>query len=587
MTVARALGGLGVSPGVAVGPAWRVTPDRLAVPAHRLDPAGVAAELTRLRDAIAAALKQLRKLRQKAGRLPDGTAEEMGYLLDARVQMLTGSRLVRGIERRITEELVNAEAAVHGEMDAIAAGFARMSDPYLAARGADVREVGERLLRHLMAKPYHALHDLPDGSIVVAEELTPADTLLLDPARVAGFATEVGGPEGHTAIVARSLGIPAAVGVGGLLASVSAGQTLLVDGWTGQVVVEPAADVRAAGLARIEADRIERSALRAMARLPAVTSDGHKVNLLANLELPRDVAPAIANGAAGVGLLRTEYLFMNRETLPTEDEQTTALIEVVEALGGRPATIRTLDIGGDKLAPALRAQIDAGLGDAPNPALGLRGVRLSLAHPKLLEAQLGAILRAGNHGPVRVLLPMVSDPDEVRRVRAAMLRSARRLKRKGMALPDPLPPIGVMIEVPGAALSADALALEADFFAIGSNDLTQYTLAIDRGDERVGALYNPMHPAVLRLIHFAIEAGVRQRREVCVCGEIAGDPRFTGLLLGLGVRDLSMAPPALGRVKRTVRETDLRRAVPRARLVMEQWDPRRIADLLAAPVGPA
>jgi len=577
----RVLNGLGVSPGIALGVAWRIERGGLSTPEYSLTPDQAESEVTRFRTAVAASLKQLRKLKAKAAKLPDGASEELGYLVDARLQMLSGSRLIRGVEARIAKDLVNAEAAVRTEIDGIVANFARMADRYLAARADDVREVGDRLLRQLMSAPYLPLQHLPEGSVVVAEELSPADTLLLDPAKVLGFATELGGPESHTAIVARSLGIPAVVGVPGLLAAIQSGAPLLIDGAQGRIVAHPSQEALRLSRERSALLLAERQTLRGLAKLPSITQDGVAVHLQANLERPRDVAAALENGAGGVGLFRTEFMFMNRDSLPTEDEQYESIAEVVAAMAGRPVTVRTLDIGGDKLAPAIRSQIDEGLGHEANPALGLRGVRLSLAHRRLLEVQLAAILRAAAHGPVRILLPMVSDVAEVKAVRSVMAAVVRRLRRRGAKLPDRVPPIGVMIEVPGAALNADALATEAEFFAIGSNDLTMYTLAIDRGDERVSSLYNPLHPAVLRLIQFSIDAGLRLRREVSVCGEIAGDPRFTPLLLGLGLRDLSMSAPSLGRIKQRVRATDLRHAVARARLIMEQWDPEKIAALMA------
>jgi phosphotransferase system enzyme I (PtsI) len=281
-------------------------------------------------------------------------------------------------------------------------------------------------------------------------------------------------------------------------------------------------------------------------------------------------------GAEGVGLLRTEFLFMNREDVPDEEEQYQSLRQIVETMEGQPVTIRTLDVGGEKLAPSLRDH----LGESANPALGLRAIRLSLKRRDLLDDQLAAALRAGVHGPVRILLPMISSVTEVKQVREALLQVARRLKRRGQKLPDPLPPLGVMIEVPGAALAADALTQVAEFFAIGSNDLTMYTLAIDRGEEQVAHLYNPLHPAVLRLVQFATEAALRARIPVSVCGEIAGDPKFAPLLLGLGIQDLSMAANSLPRVKQRIRTLDYLAATRFARQVMDQWDSVRIAMLL-------
>jgi phosphoenolpyruvate-protein phosphotransferase (PTS system enzyme I) len=298
--------------------------------------------------------------------------------------------------------------------------------------------------------------------------------------------------------------------------------------------------------------------------------------MLVNLELPRELDMALAAGAEGVGLLRSEFLFMNRVDLPTEDEQTESYRALVEGMEGKPVTIRTLDVGGDKLAPSLRDR----LGETANPALGLRAIRLGLQERDLLETQLAAILRASAFGPVRILLPMISSLGEVKQVREILLQVAKRLKRRGVKIADPLPPMGIMIEVPGAALAADALAQVSDFFAIGSNDLTQYTLAIDRGEEQVAHLYNPLHPAVLRLIQFATEAALRARIPISVCGEIAGDPKFAPLLLGLGIQDLSMAPVNLPRVKQRIRNIDYLAATRCARLIMDQWDTGRIAMLL-------
>jgi phosphotransferase system enzyme I (PtsI) len=572
----QVLEGLGVAPGIAIGPAHLLEAGAIPVAVHKLGEQEVAGELERFNAAVNKGQKQLRKLKTKSASLPGAAAEEIGYLLEAYLQMLSGSRLLRGVERRIREDLVNAEGAVQAEIAEIAEGFAALSDQYLAARADDIREVGERLIRNLTKTPYAAFATLPPGTIVIAEELSPADTALLDPALIGGFATVLGGPEGHTAIMARSLGLPAVLGVAGLIGAVHGGDVVVVDGSAGRVVVNPTPELRAEYERRQEEYRREQRMLGRLKRMPAVTRDGEPVTLLANLELPRELEPALAAGAEGIGLLRTEFMFMNREDLPGEEEQYQALKSIIVAMDGRPVTVRTLDIGGDKLALPLSGHT----AEAANPALGLRAIRLSLKERPLLEAQLGAILRAGVHGPVRILLPMISSISEVRQVRQAMAKVVQRLKRRKVKIPDPLPPLGVMIEVPGAALSADALAQACEFFAIGTNDLTMYTLAIDRGEEQVAHLYNALHPAVLRLIQFTAEAALRARIPISVCGEIAGDPRYTALLLGLGVRELSMAWPALPRVKQRIRSIDLLAATRRARMIMDQSDSGRIAALL-------
>ena len=572
----RVLRGLGVSPGIAIGPAHVVDVGAIQVPEYCLPLAEVAGELARFGAAAEKARRQVGKLKQKAQALPGAAAEDVGFLLEAHLAMLSNSRLTRGVERRIAEDRLNAEAAVQAEIASIAQTFAGMQDAYLAGRVADVREVGRRLIRNLMDRPFQAFSQVPVGAIVLAEELTPADTALLDPRRIGGFATVLGGAEGHTAIMARSLALPAALGVGGLLQGVASGDPVIVDGVAGRVVLNPAAETLAEYGRRREAWLADRRTLQGLSTLPAITRDGVAVTLQANLELPREVETALAAGASGVGLLRTEFLYMNRDTLPDEEEQTAVLTDLVARMDGKPLTARTLDVGGEKLATALRERF----GESANPALGLRAIRLGLVEPKLLETQLAAMLRAGAHGLLRILLPMITSVAEVRRVRETLATVARRLRRRGVRIANPLPKLGVMIEVPGAALSADALAPLVDFFAIGTNDLIQYTLAIDRGDEQVAHLYDPLHPAVLRLVQFSVAAAGRARIPVSVCGEMAGDPRYAALLLGLGVRDLSMSPGNIGPVKRRVRALDLAEATRQARLIMDQSDSARIAALL-------
>jgi len=571
----RIFDGLGVSQGIAIGPAHVVEAGYIDVPEYAIAEDAVAAEQERFADAVARSQRQLKKLKEKSAALHGTAAEELGFLLDAGLQMLTGSRVVRGVERRIADERINAEAAVRAEIIQVAQSFAALDDPYLAERADDIREVGDRLIRNLTRTPYQAFSRVPAGSIIIAEELTPADTALMDPQLVGGFATAIGGTESHTAIMARSLGLPAVLGLADLIGAVHNGDTVIVDGSKGRVIARPKpSTLEEFERRRGEFERAERQ-LVGLRRLPAVTRDGTAVTLLANVELPRETEAAVAGGAEGVGLLRTEFLFMNRPDLPDEEEQYQALRTIIKGMDGRPVTVRTLDVGGDKLAAALDVQPGGA-----NPALGLRAIRLQLKMTELLETQLAAILRAGAHGPVRILLPMVSTVSEARQVREILAGVVKRLKRRGTKMIDPSPPLGVMIEIPGAALAADALAQVADFFAIGTNDLTMYTLAIDRGDEQVAHLYNPLHPAVLRLIQFTTEAALRARIPISVCGEIAGDPRYAALLIGLGIRELSMAVTALPRVKQRIRNLDLLAATRFARQIMDQSDSGRIAALL-------
>ena len=571
------LTGIGVSPGIAIGPAYIGDRGQLPVSENRIAETDIEAERARFSEAVAASARQLRKLKSRATALPGSAADEIGYVLDAHLAMLANSRLIRGVHQRITRQRINAERAIQLEIEEIAKTFAAMKDPYLAARIDDIRVVGSRLIRNLLKKPYVAYSSLSGGAIILAEEVTPADTALMDPRRIGGFATEFGGPEGHTAIMARALGLPAVLGVPGLLARARPDARLVVDGSAGTVIIDPSPETVEDYQERHEEFVRERRHFGRLRRLPAVTRDDVEIRLEANLELSVELEQALANGAMGLGLVRTEFLYMNREDLPSEDEQYEFFAELVEGMRGRPVTLRTLDVGGDKLPEALAHYAAA---DSANPALGLRAIRLSLKERRLLDAQLAAMLRAASQGPVRILLPMISTIDEVRGAREALEQVARRLRRRGTKLPKELPPLGVMIEVPAAALAADALAAEADFFAVGTNDLIQYTLAIDRSDEQVADLYNPLHPAVLRLIQFSVEAASRRRIPISVCGELAGDPRYAALLLGLGLRELSMAPQSIPRVKQRIRALDMVAATRRVRAIMDQADSGRIAALL-------
>jgi len=570
------LPGLAVSPGIAIGPAHIVEGGDLPVAENHVPQSEIDAERHRFAEAVTVSLKQLRKVKAKAAGLPGSAAEEVGYLLDAHLSMLSNSRLVRGVDERIARTRINAERAVQIEIDEIAESFAAMRDPYLAARIEDIRVVGTRLIRNLIKKPYVAYSAVPEGAVILAEELTPADTALIDPERVAGFAAVSGGAESHTAIVARALGLPAVLAVPGLLDRARAGVTAVIDGIDGYVIIDPSAETIHEYEARRVAVARERRGLARLRRLPAVTRDGVEITLEGNLELPIELQQAVANGAMGLGLVRSEFLYMNRDDLPGEDEQYAVFSALVRGMDGKPVTVRTFDLGGDKIARSLSGHNV----EPANPALGLRAIRLSLQDRRLLDPQLAAMLRAANDGPLRILLPMISTASEIRRVREAVDQVARRLRRRGVRLPNPLPPLGAMIEVPGAALAADALAAEADFFAIGTNDLIQYTLAIDRSDDQVAHLYNPLHPAVLRLIQFAVEAALRRGMPISVCGEMAGEPRFTALLLGLGLRNLSMAPRNIPRVKQRIRNLDMVAATRRARAIMDQSDTGRIAALL-------
>jgi phosphoenolpyruvate-protein phosphotransferase len=573
-----------VSAGVAIGPVFGAAEPPALVTRRKIQASDIDGEVSRLDAAIAQSRKQLLKLRARLGVLPEDSQAEIAPLLDAYLQMIGPSRLIRNARRRVAETLLSAETAVVDETEALAGIIETMptdDDPAGRQRRADeVREIGRRLVRNLTRAPFRSFAGLPEGAILACETLRPADAALLDPSRLAGVATDEGGSDGHTAIMLRALGVPAVLGAAGLSQAVRPGDLMVVDGAAGTVVINPSPATLVAARRAVTAFARVRQKLALLRRLPSITNDGQPVELQANLEIPAELPLIAQSGAAGIGLLRSEFLFMNRETLPDEDDQFETYRGVIEAMAGDPVTIRVLDWGGEKDIEALQSE-----GVVPevvdhNPALGLRGIRLLLRETDLFETQLAAILRAAALGPTRVLLPMVTTVAEVRAARDIYERVARRLRRRGERLPDRLPPLGIMIETPGAALSADALALEADFFAIGTNDLAMYTLAVDRGEADVAHLYDPLHPAVLRLVQFATEAALRMRMPVSVCGEMAANPKLTPLLVGLGLRSFSMNASAVPRVKQAVRGLNIDACARFARRVMDQSDPAAIQDMV-------
>ncbi len=585
----RSFAGIPVSPGIAIGPVFGTSEPKAEITRLKIHAEDIAAEGARLDTAIAQSRKQLGKLRGRLTILPEESQTEIAPLIDAYVRMLGPSRLVRGVKRRIEQTLLSAEHAVATEAEAIATAIIAAGENNHSAedkaatrrQAEEVREIGRRLVRNLTHAPFRSFAGLPQGAVLYSESLRPADAALLDPSRLAGVATEEGGTDGHTAVMLRALGVPAVLGAAGIGHAIKPGDVAVVDGSTGTVVLNPSAATLAAARRGVTAFARERQRYARLRRLPAETEDGQTIELQANLELPVELPLIAQSGAVGIGLLRSEFLFMNRETVPDEETQVETYRSVVEAMSGDPVTIRVLDWGGEKEIEALSM---AGLVPDyidPNPALGMRGIRLLLRRLELFETQLAAILRASAAGPVRVLLPMVTNVAEVREAREVYERVARRLRRRGERLPDRLPPLGIMIETPAAALSADALALEADFFAIGTNDLTAYTLAVDRGESDVGELYDPLHPAVLRLIQFATEAALRMRRPVSVCGEMGGNPVLVPLLMGLGLRSFSMNASAVPRVKQVVRSVEIDACARFARRVMEQADPAAIRQIVA------
>lgn len=575
----RVFSGIGIVPDIAIGPVYPVAVTAPQVPQRRIEENALAAEVRRFQEAVAAAERELALLKERAARLPEDAAEEAQILLDAHLAMLGKSRLVRGIVARIETDRMNAEQAVASEVAHLAEQFRALDDKYIAARIEDVESAADRLVRHLTGTPWLTLDAVPSGGIVIAQQISPADTVRLDPRRFAGIATVQGGAAGHTAVMARGLGLPAVLGLPPECLDVARpGMEIIIDGLGGKVIFSPTDQTLAEYRDRLLHLRADGDTLGKLARLTAETRDGQAITLLANMEMPRDLAAVQAVGAEGIGLFRTEYMFMNRATLPDEDEQFEAMASVVREMKGKPVTFRILDIGGDKIARSLGPQL--ALED--NPALGLRAIRLALKKPALLETQFRAMIRAGYFGPVQILLPMVTTAAEVETCRGILRRCYEALKKAGLAVPEKVPPLGVMIEIPAAALSADALAAVADFFAIGTNDLIQYTVAIDRGNDQVADLYDPLNPAVLRLMQFAIEAAKRAGLPIRLCGEMGADPRYTPLLLGLGIETFSVGFSSLPRLKARIRSLSLTEAREHARQVMNQYDPAVIHRLVEA-----
>lgn len=572
--------GLAVSPGIGFGRAYLLEGGLRDVPEYCIPEHRIKDELGRLEKALEVSRDQLATLKAKSMTLPPAASEELGYLLEAHIHMLKGSRLVRGIEIYIQNHAINAEAAVQHVLDEITEGFKALDDAYIASRQTDVHQVAARLVRNLHQSPEPTLQNLPKGSVIIAEELTPADTAQMSPDLVSGICTALGAPDSHTAIMARALGLPAVLGVTELIGSIAGGDEIIVDGDHGQVILNPTPDTRARYENRSEENRKRLKVLEGLSDKPAITKDGIRINMFANVELPMEVDMIKRHGGEGIGLLRSEFMYMNRSALPGEEDQYQEIRTLIEAMDQRLITVRTLDIGGDKTNKSLIEDF----GNSISSPLGMRGIRLSLNLPDILETQFRAILRASCHGPVRILLPMVTSVDDVRQSRRILHTVARKMRSEGYDLPKYLPHLGAMIEVPGAALAADALAQVCDFFAIGSNDLTMYTLATDRADDQVAHLYDPLHPAVLRLIQFTTQAARRAGIDVSVCGEIAGNPAFTPLLIGLGLRDLSMSAPNIPKVKERIRSLNAEQAKEQANLIMQQTDRARIELLLDDPL---
>lgn len=539
------LEGIAASDGITLGRAEVLLPGSLPGGSSAIFANQIPAEIQRFDEAIDVTRQELSHYQRKLDRLDPEQAEEIGLLFEAYLRMLDDSRLIRDTKRRISEHYLNVEGSLQEASRSLQLQFSQMGNAYLAARADDIAEITKRLLAALQNDNRDGFDQILPGSIIIADEISPAEAALIDPRKIRGFATVQGGREGHSAIVARALDLPAVLGIDGLLDHVNTGDILILDGTSGHLIINPTPDTLLTYQHRQAALWQQRQKMKVLRDKAAETEDHTRIRLFANVELPVELERVKEENAEGIGLLRTEFMFMNRAHFPDENTQYERLKPMISAMNGKQVTIRTLDIGGEKMSSAFNEYIS----ESANPALGLRAVRLGLRHPELLRTQLAAILRVGAIGPIRILLPMISRLDELRDIRAMIEEVATSLKERGIACADPLPPIGIMIEVPAAAISAAHFAKEADFFAIGSNDLTMYTLALDRADEHVAKDFTPLHPAVLSLIQMSVQAAQQADIPISICGEMAGDPKYAPLLIGFGLRDLSMSAPQLSRLK--------------------------------------
>lgn len=551
--------GIQASPGIAIGPVFLHDPADFWVDYRRVEDRDVAAEVQRLRTALSSVADDLKATRNH---VEEKLGKDHAQIFDAHLMMLEDMALVDPTIGLIKKEHYNAEYAFWLTFQKLRRQFESIQDEFFRERSSDLLSIEKRVLGKLCQRESTDLDRLPHQAIVVARDLAPSDTAHLQKERVLGIVTEVGGATSHTAIIARGLEIPAVVGAGSVLAHVRPGDLAIVDGRRGRVVIKPDADTLSRY--RDEARRllVRRAGLVISRDVPAETPDGVRVTLQGNIELPAEIDSALAYGAEGIGLYRTEYLYLAQAGLPDEQAQAAAYTHLAERIAPHPLVIRTLDLGGDKLSHILHTMPEM------NPFLGWRAIRLSLSLPDLFRVQLRAILRASVGGNVRVMFPMVSTMEELRQAKEQLEAARAELRTEGVPF-DEKCPVGVMIEVPSAAIVADQLAREADFFSIGTNDLIQYTLAVDRGNENVAYLFDPFNPAVLRLIRRVIDEGHAHHIPVTVCGELAGDPCASLLLLGLGIDGLSMTPQSLPDIKRAIRSMPFEKAQSIAHAVLD------------------
>lgn len=552
--------GIPVSAGIAIAPIARLTAQpTVAANDEKIDPNRKTEELQGLEQSIELAKEQLSQLKEKA---LDQLGPEKAEILSAHIAFLDDPSFTGEMKARIENQLCSAEAAVQQVAGEFIALFEGMDNDYMRERADDIRDVSRRLLNNLSGGDSHSIGYPEEPFILVAEDVTPSETLQLPLSHVKGIATAKGGPTSHAAILARSLGIPAVMGGGeAFLTAAETGKLMILDGATGELFLDPDEGQLASFRERAEQEAADRETLEALKDLPAVTLDGHRVHVVANMAVPEETEALVASGLDGVGLFRSEFLFMDRSNLPDEEEQFTAYQRVVSVFQGKPVIIRTLDVGGDKHLPALA------LPREDNPFLGFRAIRISLARPELFRTQLRALLRASAYGRLLIMFPMISHLEQLREAKRLLEEVKAELRTSGTPFDEEIA-IGMMMEIPGACLQADAFAKEVQFFSIGTNDLVQYTLAVDRMNENIAHLYSYYHPAVLRLISHVINASHRAGIWTGLCGEMASDPLATELLLGMGLNEFSGAAAVMPKVKARIRSTTMDQAKQVARHVL-------------------
>ena len=569
------LKGIPVSPGVAISRAVVLDAERHVIPRRRVSMNQVPGELSRLQQALERSRGDVEQLREQTAAT---IGEDLAKIFDAHQAMLEDPHVIQQIERRIKTDLVCAEYAVYAVMRGFAERFRQMENRFVRERVHDVWDLERRILRHLIGRTRKDLEELTQPAVVIAHDLTPSQTASLDKEKIIALATDIGGQTSHTGILAHALGIPAIVGLEEVTSKANPGDTVIIDGNRGLVIIDPDAAQLLEYRQSVKRIAELESSLDKLVDLPAETKDGTHITLMANIEFPSEIQPALEKGATGIGLYRTEFLYLASDRPPTEEQQYEAYKQAIAALDGKPLTIRTLDLGADKFQDR---------GSTPtnhverNPFLGCRSIRFCLQNLPLFKTQLRAILRASVEGPMRIMFPLITSVMELRQARMILNDVMEDLEDEGIAFRDDIP-VGIMIEVPSAALQAGTLRNDVDFFSIGTNDLIQYTLAVDRGNERVASLYSGAHPAVIQLIAQVLGAARKSDLEVSLCGEMGGEPEYTMMLLGMGLRSLSITPPAIPEVKKIIRIVTIDRCQRVARKAGSLESEREVLNFLRA-----